>query len=225
MRTLAYKQLLFNKQSLEAFLIFDYQTITNMNNGNFNANYWNERYLSNNTGWDIGYPSPPLKDYIDSIHDKHLKILIPGAGNAYEAEYLIEQGFKNTWIVDISEEACKNIKKNIPKLNKDQAVNADFFDFEGSFDLVLEQTFFCALSPNLRAKYVKKMHEIIKPNGKLVGVLFQKELYQDHPPFGGFKPEYVELFESKFQINIMETAYNSIPPRKNSELFINLTPK
>lgn len=49
--------------------------------------YWTTRYKEKKTGWDIGYPSTPIKAYADQLTDKQLKILIPGAGNAYEAEY------------------------------------------------------------------------------------------------------------------------------------------
>ena len=51
--------------------------------------YWNNRYLENDFGWDTGSITTPLKTYIDGLTDKSLKILIPGAGNSYEAEYLI----------------------------------------------------------------------------------------------------------------------------------------
>lgn len=192
---------------------------------NLGAKYWDSRYVSDEIGWDIGYPSTPLKEYIDTIENKNLKILIPGAGNAYEAEYLVQQGFKNVWIVDISKEACSRIKKRIPSLNEKQIINKDFFDFEGQFDLILEQTFFCALNPKMREAYTKKMHELLNPNGLLVGLLFQKELFTDHPPFGGFKEDYLPLFSQHFDVQIMETAYNSIPPRQNFELFIKIAPK
>jgi len=58
------------------------------------SNYWENRYQNQQTGWDIGEISSPLKAYIDQLEDKSIKILIPGAGNAYEAEYLFLNGFK-----------------------------------------------------------------------------------------------------------------------------------
>jgi len=30
-------------------------------------NYWTQRYQEDNTGWDIGHPSTPLKEYIDQL--------------------------------------------------------------------------------------------------------------------------------------------------------------
>ena len=58
--------------------------------------------MSQTAGWDIGYPSTPLKEYIDQLKDKSITILIPGCGNAYEAAYLFERGFKQVTLVDLS---------------------------------------------------------------------------------------------------------------------------
>ncbi len=181
--------------------------------------YWDNRYKEGTTGWDIGYISTPLKDYFNQLEDTSLNILIPGGGNAYEAEYLFQNGFKNVTIVDISETALSNIQKRVPNFPKSQLFHQDFFEFEGSFDLIIEQTFFCALDPKLRKQYAIKMHSLLKPKGKLVGVLFDFPLTQDGPPFGGSKKEYLTYFEPYFQIEILEGCYNSIPPRASRELF------
>ena len=36
--------------------------------------YWENKYKSQSTGWDLGEISRPLKNYIDQIHNKELKI-------------------------------------------------------------------------------------------------------------------------------------------------------
>lgn len=58
------------------------------------AQYWDAQWKSNTIGWDLGVPAPPLVAFIDTIENKEAKILIPGCGNAYEAEYLVSKGFK-----------------------------------------------------------------------------------------------------------------------------------
>lgn len=83
-----------------------------------NAEFWNKRYLEGTHGWDLGAVSPPLKAYIDELTNKELKILIPGGGNSYEAEYLFRKGFKNVYVVDLAEEPLKNIQKRVPKFPK-----------------------------------------------------------------------------------------------------------
>ena len=192
---------------------------------NYYEAFWNHKYLSGETGWDIGQVSTPIKEYIDQLSDKNLKILIPGGGNSYEAEYLFENGFNNVFVVDISSIPLKNLAERIPTFPKENLLHADFFELEDTFNLILEQTFFCALDPSLREAYTDKMHQLLKPGGKLVGLLFNIPLNDDKPPFGGNKDEYENLFSEKFKIEKMETAYNSIPPRTGNELFFKLRKK
>jgi SAM-dependent methyltransferase len=190
-----------------------------------NKNFWDLRYQNNEIGWDIGYISTPLKKYIDQLTDKNIKILIPGGGNSYEAEYLHNLGFKNVFVVDISPTALTNLKNRVPDFPKNHLINIDFFKLNNSFDLILEQTFFCALTPKLRDNYVLKMNQLLRPNGKLVGLLFNIPLNKDRPPFGGTKKEYLSYFKNYFKIEIMELSYNSISERTNNELFIKLIKK
>ena len=188
--------------------------------------YWNNRYLQNNTGWDIGYPSTPLKKYIDQLTDKSQSILIPGCGNSYEAEYLLQNGFTNIIVIDIAPFLTAELEKKLNDyLNKQLTIiTGDFFEFHNQYDLIIEQTFFCALGPSLRKKYVQQVSQLLKPGGKLVGVLFNRE-FEGGPPFGGSIGEYTGLFSEKFSIEIMESCYNSISPRAGSELFIKLKRK
>ena len=187
-----------------------------------NATYWNDRYAQGQTGWDLKEVSPPLKAYIDKLTDKNLKILIPGGGYSYEAQYLWEQGFYNVYVIDLSELALTNLKERVPAFAKAQLLQANFFDLKDTFDLILEQTFFCALDPCLRDDYVKQMHQLLKEDGTLAGVLFNFPLTQKGPPFGGSIEEYRTRFAPYFKIKIMEVAHNSATPRIGSELFFKL---
>jgi SAM-dependent methyltransferase len=187
---------------------------------NLSDDFWNNRYKTNDFGWDIGDVSEPLKKYIEQVDNKELKILIPGAGNAYEAEFLFKLGFKNVYVLDFAEAPLKNIKKRLPEFPNHQLIQQDFFAHKGQYDLIIEQTFFCAIDPILRSKYVQQMHELLAPNGKLVGLMFNDALNADKPPFGGNKEEYQKLFEDTFDIKKMEPCYNSIKPREGRELFV-----
>lgn len=186
--------------------------------------FWSERWQNNQTGWDLGAVSPPIKTYVDQLTNKGLKILIPGCGNAYEAEYLFENGFANVFIAEIAQEAIDSFQQRYPKFPQNQILHTDFFDLKDKFDLVIEQTFFCAITPNLRDDYVKKMHEILAPKGKIVGLLFNRS-FNGGPPYGGDTAEYHKRFEPFFTINTMEIAHNSFPARQGSEVFINLQAK
>ncbi|WP_242094697.1 TPMT family class I SAM-dependent methyltransferase [Aestuariivivens sediminicola] len=190
---------------------------------NLSESFWNNRYLNHDTGWDLGQVSPPLKGYFDQLTDKDLKILIPGGGNSYEAEYLFTIGFKNTSVVDLSTIALDNIKERVPEYPLSQLIHGDFFDLKGRFDLIIEQTFFCAIDPQLRPLYAQKSHELLETNGKLVGLLFDAPLNSDRPPFGGTRAEYLDYFKPLYNIGVFETCYNSIESRFGNELFIKMT--
>ena len=183
-----------------------------------NSNYWESRYQKKEIGWDAGKITTPLKEYIDQLTNRDLKILIPGAGNGYEFDYLIQKGFKNTYVVDLAPTPLENIRNRNPQL-KENIIQTDFFKLNQKFDLIIEQTFFCALNPNLRSNYVLKMQEILNPGGKIAGLLFNFPLTEDGPPFGGSSEEYKYLFSETFKIKTLEKAYNSIKPRANKELF------
>lgn len=184
-----------------------------------NSDYWEDRYQNNEIGWNVGKITTPIKNYIDQLKDKTIRILIPGAGNGYEFEYLIHKGFKNVFVVDFASTPLENIKIRIPNLDKNQLILSDFFELEGKYDLIIEQTFFCAIKPNLRENYVHKMNSLLNPKGKLAGLLFQFPLSENGPPFGGSIQEYKKLFEADFKIKYLEIAYNSIKSRKDNELF------
>lgn len=186
----------------------------------FSASFWNERYQQQKTGWDIKAPSTPLKEYIDQIKEKDIAILIPGCGNAYEAEYLVEKGFTNITLIDISDVLVQSLQEKFKNNSSITILNQDFFEFNGQFDLILEQTFFCAIEPSLREQYTKKMKQLLKPNGKLVGVLFNHDFGNPFPPFGGSLTEYHRLFSPIFEIIKLEECYNSIKPRMGTEVFI-----
>jgi methyl halide transferase len=184
--------------------------------------YWESRYREEQTGWDIGKPSTPLEAFIDGIHQKDASILIPGCGNSYEAEYFIEQGFTKITVIDIAPSPVERLHQKIG--DKATVLLQNFFEHEGSYDFILEQTFFCALHPSLRPAYVTKMNELLAENGKLAGVLFNRQ-FEINPPFGGSREEYEELFSKHLQLLKMEDCYNSITPRAGTELFFIATKK
>ena len=184
---------------------------------------WNNRYLNKDTGWDIGYPSTPIARYIDRLENPYLRILIPGCGNGYEGEYVWESGFDDVYLLDWAEQSKQNFLERVPDFPKEQFFVGDFFEHQGEYDLIIEQTFFCAMDKSLRSAYAEKMFELLAPGGKLVGVMFNDPLYEDHPPYGGSVLEYLGYFQPVFSEVNIKACYNSIEPRAGSEVFIKLS--
>ena len=192
---------------------------------NLSEEFWDQKYQNNKIGWDLGEVSPPLRAYFDQLENKGQTILIPGGGHSYEAEYLHNKGFKNIFVVDLSETALENIRHRVPTFPKEHLINKNFFDLQMSFDLMIEQTFFCAIDPKLRQQYAAKTSQLLKEGGKLVGLLFDTPLNTEHPPFGGSKTEYINYFSPYFKIELMNGAYNSVENRLGRELFCKLLKK
>lgn len=188
------------------------------------ARFWNEKWEEMNTGWDIGYVSPPIENYLQTLTNKESKILIPGCGNAYEAEFLLQKGFENITIIDIAPKAVDILKEKFKKTPV-KVLCEDFFQHQEKYDLVIEQTFFCAISPEKRKAYVQKMKDVLETKGQIVGLLFNTIFEKQGPPFGGNIAEYKTLFQDDFSIKTMETCYNSIAPRAGKEVFIQLIKK
>ena len=188
------------------------------------ASYWTKRYENEQTGWDTSGITTPLKEYFDQLTDKSLQILVPGAGNAYEAGYLWENGFQNVHVLDWAKPPLERFARQYPDFPDSQLLTADFFELNGQFDLIVEQTFFCAFERNRREEYVSKAYDLLAEGGKLVGLLWDGD-FQGGPPFGGSRDEYNRLFANHFDIEIMELAYNSIKPRAGREVFIKMIRK
>lgn len=184
------------------------------------ADYWNQRYVNVNTPWDIGDISTPLKNYFDGLVDKEQTILIPGAGKAHEAIYLHRQGFSQVYVCDWAANAFDLLKAEVPNFPADHLLIGDFFDLELQVDLIVEQTFFCAIDPSLRSKYIQKIGQLLRVEGKLVGLLFAQEFNRPGPPFGGTASDYRSLFSPYFDILQMDIAADSIKPRLGNEIFI-----
>lgn len=183
-------------------------------------NFWNTRWQQGETGWDIGYPAPAIQEYIRQYRNKNAPVLIPGCGNAYEAEYLLNQGFKNIKLIDIAPEAVKRLQQKFAGNPEIHVECADYFQHKGQYELIIEQTFFCAIAPERRKEYAAQAYALLKEKGKIAGVLFNRFFDQDGPPFGGNPVEYASVFGPYFDIKIMKECYNSIPPRAGAELFI-----
>lgn len=184
--------------------------------------YWDLRWKNNLIGWDLGCASPPITAYMREYSNRNAAILIAGCGNAYEAVYLLENKFTNITLIDIAPNAIEQLNEKFKGNPFVQIICADFFKHQGQYDLLIEQTFFCAIVPNRRQEYVEKVSSLLKPGGRLIGVLFDEILNRIGPPFGGDLQAYQSLFSAYFDIKRMQKCFNSIGPREGKEIFINL---
>lgn len=183
------------------------------------ARYWSDRYAQGYTGWDIGYPSTPLRAYIDQISDPSTRILVPGAGYGHEVRYLVEAGYQHVTVVDIAPEPMEELKRRLPP-DAVRLITGDLFDHVGDYDLILEQTFFCAIDPSLREQYVAHSASVLRQGGLFAGVLFDRIFDKPGPPHGGSLEDYARLFDKHYAEVSITPCQNSIPERQGQECFI-----
>ena len=195
----------------------------------FDTAYWQGRYATGRDGWDAHAITPPLRGYFDQLAvARQPRILIPGAGRAYEAEYLHRLGFQHVFVADIAPEALAALAARVPDFPAAHLLLADFFALPNAlpYDLIVEQTFFCALNPALRPAYAQQCAALLRPGGTLMGLLFDTDFGPvQEPPFGGSKAEYRDYFAPYFDFRHFEAATNSLQPRRGRELFICLKKK
>ncbi len=187
--------------------------------------YWDKTYDKKQPGWDVGYAATPLVEYFNQLNNKELRILIPGAGNAYEVEYLFRAGFKNVFLLDFAPTPVDNFLQRIPEFPKENIIKEDFFEHQGQYNLIIEHTFLTSFPKNIREKYAAKMHELLSAGGKLSGIVFNHDFPGDIPPYGGTIDEYKNFFTPYFEFKTIEGCYNSIRPRQGRELFFILIKK
>ncbi|QHQ62963.1 methyltransferase domain-containing protein [Anaerocolumna sedimenticola] len=101
--------------------------------------FWEESYKNDDISAFGANPNPEVKEFID-IFDKNGKVLEAGCGEAKNAFYLIENGFRNVSAFDLSDNAIKKVHKIAEK--RKIHINAFVQDlcryqWDNNFDLVI----------------------------------------------------------------------------------------
>lgn len=148
------------------------------------------------------------------------KALVPGCGRGYDVLLLASHGY-DAYGADVSEtaiQACKTLDKEqgddaakYPVKNEKLGrgsrnfLLADFFNDDllsraggiGGFDLIYDYTFLCAIPPELRPRWSKRMSELLAPGGSLICLEFPlaKSPKAGGPPHGLSSELYVQLFK------------------------------
>ncbi|CAK3743225.1 S-adenosyl-L-methionine-dependent methyltransferase [Lecanosticta acicola] len=154
---------------------------------------------------------------LHSSGEKRKRAFVPGCGRGYDVLLLASLGY-DTYGLDASENAIEAARK-LQAESKDSETYApqdsnvgagkvkfmrnDFFNDDflsdtdgGSFDLIFDYTFLCALPPELRPSWAKRMSELLSPNGHLVCLEWPlgKDPKAGGPPHGLSSDLYVQLF-------------------------------
>ncbi|KAF9426525.1 hypothetical protein BGZ94_006400 [Podila epigama] len=176
---------------------------------------WNELWSKSITPWDAGVPSPALIEVIEQkpIKDQIPKsgnVLVPGCGRGVDVFYL-SNPHRKVYGLDISPIAvqlCKDLQKEkgIPESQADFFVG-DFFNFttpNEKYQLVYDYTFFCAIQPELRPAWARRMAEIISKDGILITLMFPIGTHTTGPPFAVSVDTYRGFLEPNFECLLID---------------------
>lgn len=189
---------------------------------------WQRHYDENDLGWDLGQVAPPFMNLLESNIIIPGKTVVPGCGRGHEVVYLAKNGFDVT-AVDYSIGAVNYLRQVVQQQKLDSEIlHSNFFDLnsthDGVYDLLIEQAFFCAISPNQRTLYVATVARILKSGGMLAG-LFYNTGQEGGPPFNTTRDDIIKHFSEWFEIRDLVQAKNSVTQRKDKELLAILVKK
>jgi SAM-dependent methyltransferase len=185
--------------------------------------FWEEKYKSNQSYWDMKTANPVFTELLDSSDIiKPGKMLVTGCGKGYDAVLAAKKMFDVTAIdfssvaIDYAKELAKKENVNINFLTEDIFnLNKKYFE---SFDVVYEYTTYCAINPERRKEFAEKISSLIKKDGKLVAVLFPVDNREGGPPFNIDVQEFYKNFSEHLYLELSTKQINSIKPRKNKEI-------
>ena len=194
-----------------------------MNSEDF-PKFWENIYKKDDAGWDLGGETPFFKNLASKLQPK--KLCIIGCGRGYDAISFAKNGFDVT-AVDFAPTAIKYLNNLSMKHKvKIKVLEKDIFSltpkYNNHFDYVIEQTCFCAIHPTRRLEYEKLVFNILKINGKLIGLWFplDKDVNHGGPPYGTTIDEVKTIFNKGWLTCQEEFPSDSIKPRKNREKLI-----
>lgn len=196
---------------------------------------WDEQYRKEETPWEKGAPSPPLKDWIEknpgSIQGS---VLVPGCGLGHDVRTLARRTAADPVVgIDISITAVEKAKTFETAGNETYRV-ADLFnlgpEFTSAYDWVWEHTCFCAIDPERREDYVDAVWNCLKPGGTLLAVFFLDPYDEDHGPGQG-PPHGTTIYElktrfahsGKFRIDDLYVPHRTYEGREGRETVMRMT--
>lgn len=173
------------------------------------AEFWSNRYINHETGWDEGKPHDCWVKLAESFSEdqKQKTALVVGAGRGHDAHFLAPF-FKKMIAVDFSPEAQKEFKKTYPDSKVEYHLKDVLQGLDNlQADVVFEHTCLCAIDYKRRAEYFATLTKLLPKGGIYHAVLFTKA---NEPKEGNTPPFTTPLtqvtdFLTKSNFTVLET--------------------
>lgn len=189
---------------------------------------WEAAWQEGNTGWDAGQPAPSLVALLDREELPTGRALVPGCGAGYDVFALAKAGFE-AYGLDIAPTASQRFEEKRAGLEGAHIITDDFFQPEtdlGTFALIWDYTFLCAIPPSLRENWAQRMSQLLGEGGTLVTLIFPVKLEdtsetteEDPGPPYRLHPDWVTTLLGKYGLTRVhiEPASASHPGREGME--------
>lgn len=183
---------------------------------------WEKCWKQGLTPWDLGTPTPLLLHLHRTASLPNGRALLPGCGSGYD---VVAIAGPERYVIglDVSENAINKaiqLSSLLPNASYFTFLKADFFTWHPTdlFDLIFDYTFFCAIEPDLRSAWARRIGEILKPDGELITLMFPISDHVGGPPYKVSVSDYEELLHPMgFKaISIMDNEL-AVGPRKGRE--------
>ncbi|KAI3975956.1 hypothetical protein MKX01_016639, partial [Papaver californicum] len=140
---------------------------------------WDKCWEQGVTPWDLGQPTPVLLQLLNKETLPKGRVLVPGCGSVTLDVIAIANPELYVVGLELSANAIKRAREislSSPNAKCFEFIEADFFTWRPTelFDLIFDYTFFCAIEPRMRASWGIRMHELLKPDGELITLMFPK---------------------------------------------------
>ena len=188
------------------------------------SEFWEACYDSQMDGWDLGGPTPVFERLASELPKG--KICVIGCGRGYDAVTFASAGFEVT-AIDFANTAVMATRERARKADVEmQVLREDIFDLPDDldfhFDYIMEYTCFCAISPERRFEYDRVVWQLLKAEGKLLGLFLplDKNLEEGGPPWGVGIMELHKLFSLHWELESEEMPRESIDRRADREVLM-----
>jgi SAM-dependent methyltransferase len=189
--------------------------------------FWEGLYADGRDRWELGTAAPPLAERLRTLDLTSLSLaplggpgraIVPGCGRGHEVLLLAELGWDAVGI-DFAEAPLLDARAAAAQrglapsfVQGDWFAAADRPGWRGSFDLVVEHTCYCAIDPSRRRDYVDTAADVLRPGGRLIGLLWQCGA-EGGPPWDTTPDDARRNFGRWFTIERLEPAVGSLERR------------
>jgi SAM-dependent methyltransferase len=142
--------------------------------------FWQRRFAAGDTPWDRGAPGPQLQRWwAEGVIGPGARIAVPGCGSGHDVAWLAQAGAQVTGL-DLAPAALVLARQTVAAAGPGAAARATLVEADVTrwtpaepFDAVYEQTCWCALHPDHWREYTDRLHDWLRPGGRLLLMLMQ----------------------------------------------------